>query len=202
MPGSIAPGRVPMHSPSRAVKPMRGVDALAVLHRAHAGAAAEVRDDDPPVGDLGRDLGQHRGDVLVGDAVEAVPLHAAVQSSRGSGTTVATGAWPRWKPVSKQATCGTSGIRSKIASMGARLCGWCSGASGVSPFSSARISPRDHGRAAEARAAVDDPVAHADDAAAAGTSTAARPRACRWRRGRRGPTGPASRRPASSPYRP
>ena len=35
----------------------RAVDALAVLHRAQAGAAAEVGDDHAPVGDLGRDLG-------------------------------------------------------------------------------------------------------------------------------------------------
>ena len=61
----------------------RGVDALAVLQRAQAGAAAQVRDDDPPVGDLGRDLRQDRGDVLVGDAVEAVPLDAALAEFAG-----------------------------------------------------------------------------------------------------------------------
>ena len=54
----------------------RAVDALAVPHRAEAGAAAEVRDDDASVGDLGRDVRQHRRDVLVRQAVEAVALHA------------------------------------------------------------------------------------------------------------------------------
>ncbi len=50
--------------------------------------------------------------------METVALHARVaQISRGSGTSSATGGCPRWKPVSKQATCGTPGRRSKTASM-------------------------------------------------------------------------------------
>ena len=60
----------------------RAVDALAVLQRAQAGAAAQMRDDDAAVGDLGRDLRQHRGDVLVREAVEAVALHAAAARDR------------------------------------------------------------------------------------------------------------------------
>ena len=51
---------------------------LPLLHRAEAGAAAEVRDDHAAVGDLRRDLGQDRGDVLVRQAVEAVALHAGL----------------------------------------------------------------------------------------------------------------------------
>ena len=54
----------------------RTVHALAVLHRAHAGAAAEMRDDHAAAGDLRRFLRQHRGDVLVGQPVEAVALDA------------------------------------------------------------------------------------------------------------------------------
>ena len=38
--------------------------------------------------------------------------------------------------MSKQATCGSFGLRSNSARIGARLCGWCSGASGTY-FSSA-----------------------------------------------------------------
>ena len=46
--------------------------------------------------------------------MKAVALHAAARRDRaGSGTSSATAGWPRWKPVSKQATCGTSGMRSK-----------------------------------------------------------------------------------------
>ena len=57
-------------------EPERAVDALAVSHRAQAGAAAEVRDDHAAVGDLGRFLRQHRGDVLVRQPVEAIALDA------------------------------------------------------------------------------------------------------------------------------
>ena len=51
---------------------------LPLLQRAQAGAAAEVRDDHAAVGDLRRDLRQHRRDVLVREPVEAVALHARV----------------------------------------------------------------------------------------------------------------------------
>ncbi len=54
----------------------------------------------------------------------------------GSANACATGGCPRWNAVSKQATCGSCGRRSSSARIGARLCGWCSGASGMY-FSSA-----------------------------------------------------------------
>ena len=44
----MAPGRVPMQRPSSAVNPKRAVDALAILQRAQARTAAEVRDDHAP----------------------------------------------------------------------------------------------------------------------------------------------------------
>ena len=67
-----------MQSPSRAVKPRGVIDALAVAHGAQARATSQVRDNDAAVRDLGRDLRQGAGDVLVREAVKAVALHAGV----------------------------------------------------------------------------------------------------------------------------
>jgi hypothetical protein len=50
-------------------------DALAIDHRRHAGAIAQMADDDAAVGLLAV-LRQHAGDVLVRNAVEAVALRA------------------------------------------------------------------------------------------------------------------------------
>ena len=47
-PGSIAPQRVPIARPSSAVKPIVVATLRPPLHRAHAGAVAQVRDDRPP----------------------------------------------------------------------------------------------------------------------------------------------------------
>ena len=55
----------------------RAVDALQVLHRAEAGAAAQVRDDHAAVRDLGRHVRQHGRDVLVREPVKTISLHAA-----------------------------------------------------------------------------------------------------------------------------
>ena len=68
----------------------RGIDALSRVQRAQARAAAEMRDDHTAVGDLRRDLGKRRRDVLVGEPVEAVALHARVADFLGSGTSSAT----------------------------------------------------------------------------------------------------------------
>jgi hypothetical protein len=57
-------------------EPERRVDAPGVLHRAQAGAAAEVRDDHPAVGDVGCDVRQGRRDVFVRQPVKTVALHA------------------------------------------------------------------------------------------------------------------------------
>ena len=103
----------------------RAVDALAVAQRAQAGAAAEVRHDHAAAGDLRRHLRQHRGDVLVGQAVKAVALNARVADLfRAAAPDRPPRMWPRWKLVSKHATCGTCGqARACTASMAARLCG-------------------------------------------------------------------------------
>ena len=89
-----------------------------------------MRDDDPAGGDLRRDLGQALGDVLVAEAVEAVAADALVVERARQCVAVGVGRMARWKAVSKQATCGTSGAISIARRIGARLFGWCSGASG------------------------------------------------------------------------
>ena len=53
----------------------RAVDALPAPQRAHARAAAEVRDDHASGGDLRRHFRQDRGDVFVRQPVEPVALH-------------------------------------------------------------------------------------------------------------------------------
>ena len=85
------------------------LDAAAGGERAHRGAAAEVGDDHPAAGDLRRDLGEAVGDVLVAEAVEAVAADALVVEGARQGVAVGVSGWPRWKAVSKQATCGRSG---------------------------------------------------------------------------------------------
>ena len=77
-PGSSAPQRVPIGSPSTAVKPIVRRHAASGLHRAHARAVAEMQHDRPARGRGRIQVREHGGDVLVGQAVEAVPLHAGV----------------------------------------------------------------------------------------------------------------------------
>ena len=64
------------------------LDAAAGEQRAHRGAAAEVGDDHPAAGDLGRDLGEAAGDVLVAEAVEAVAADALVVERARQGVAV------------------------------------------------------------------------------------------------------------------
>ena len=64
----------------------------------------------------------------------------------------------RWKAVSKQATCGRPGAFSSAARIGARLCGWCSGASGREPLEFLQQRRRDALRPVMRRAAMDDAV--------------------------------------------
>ena len=59
------------------------VDAPSVAQGAQAGTAAQVGDDDALPRDLGRELRQDGRDVLVGEAVEAVPLHAGIADLAG-----------------------------------------------------------------------------------------------------------------------
>ena len=69
-----APGRVPMQSPSSAVNP----NVLSILfplsQSAHTRAASEMSDDDAPVSDLGRNLGQNGSDIFVGQSMKAISL--------------------------------------------------------------------------------------------------------------------------------
>src|SRR5262250_2255292 len=76
----------------------------------------------------------------------------------------------RWKAVSKQATCGTSGAVSNKMWIGSRLCGWCSGARGTnfSNFASTWGSTR---RSRVLLAAVQDPVADCHELVAFTTLT-------------------------------
>ena len=73
--------------------------------------------------------------------MEAVAAHALVveELAAAQQQSVCAGC-PRWKAVSKQATCGMSGSISAASRIGARLCGWCSGASGASAVSRARMA--------------------------------------------------------------
>ena len=77
-PGSSWPGRVPIGRPSSAVKPIVLSTLLPLAQPAHRGAAAEMRDDHPAAGHVGRHVAQPLGDIFVGEAVEAVAAHALV----------------------------------------------------------------------------------------------------------------------------
>jgi hypothetical protein len=79
MPGSMLPGRVPHEQAVEGGKPHRAADAAAVAHRAHAGTAAEVGDDHPAAGNRWRDDWQGAGNVLVGQPVETVAAHTALE---------------------------------------------------------------------------------------------------------------------------
>jgi hypothetical protein len=61
----------------------RAIDALAVLERAEARTAAEVRDDHAAGCDLGSDARQGARDVFVRDAVKSVALHAGAANLGG-----------------------------------------------------------------------------------------------------------------------
>ena len=66
--------------------------------------------DRPARGRARVELRQHRGDVLVGQAVEAVAAHARVASAPAAARRSARPAGcVRWNAVSKHATCGSSG---------------------------------------------------------------------------------------------
>ena len=73
---------MPIGRPSTAVKPIVLATLRPAHHRAHAAAVAEVGDDGAAGRGLRIELRQHVGDVLVGQAVEAVAPHAAVGDRR------------------------------------------------------------------------------------------------------------------------
>jgi BON domain len=64
------------HQPIDRGKAHRRGDAAAILDRAQAGTVAEMGDDEPAAGAIGRDLRQCRDDVFVGQAVKSVAPHA------------------------------------------------------------------------------------------------------------------------------
>ena len=85
-----------------------------------------------PLGDVRRDLAQPLGDILVGQAVKAVAAHAFVVEPLGDRVVVgdrAVAAMERGVEAGDLRQ-----IRKALAAatrIGARLFGWCSGASGT-----------------------------------------------------------------------
>ena len=74
----------------------------------------------------------------------------------------------RWNAVSKQATCGSSGARFSSSRIGARLCGWCSGASGTNFCSRSTMRRVQAHRRGELGAAMHDAVSDRGQPLAAG----------------------------------
>ena len=82
------------------------VDAAAVPHGAHAGAIAEMGDDDPAARQPDRSRaggGRHNRRTGRESRSAGCLRHEAARQ----GERVATSGWARWKAVSKQATCGS-----------------------------------------------------------------------------------------------
>ena len=127
-------------------------------HRAHRGAAAEVGDDHPAAGDLGGHLGQAVGDILVAEAVEAVAADALVVERARQRVAVGVRRVVAVEGGVEAGDLRHAGAVSMARRIGARLFGWCSGASGSSaqPVEDVRV---DQHRPVEVRAAVHDPVA-------------------------------------------
>ena len=125
--------RVPIIRPSTAVKPIVEATLRPSLHRAHRRPVAEMRDDDAAARRARIDAGQRVRDVLVGEAVEAVAAHAPVGDRRGSANACVT---PGCAAVERRCRSRRPAARrarpSRSPRIGARLCGWCSGASGTS----------------------------------------------------------------------
>ena len=162
------PGRVPMQSPSSAVKPSVLSTLLPPFSAHRLAPLPRCATMTRPVGDVGRHLGQHRGDVLVREAVEAVALDAALADRLGQRDQFGDG---RLAAVEARVEAGhlrhAGQLRRLTASMAARLCGWWSGASGISSRRSSSTSGVTTTGRAYVGAAVDDPVADAEHARAA-----------------------------------
>ena len=149
----------PSRRPSSGGEAHRARDALAGAQGAQARAVAEVAHDGPARGRARVVRGQHRGDVLVGQPVESVAAHAGVvQLGRdrealrdvrdwSSGTTCRS-----TRPAADRA-----GARA-ASEIGARLLGWCSGASGTSFFEHGDHVAVDPHRLGVIRPAVDHAV--------------------------------------------
>ena len=137
-PGSSEPQRVPIGRPSTAVKPIVLATLRAGLERAHARAVAEVQHDGAAARRAARRAAAapRRCTRRTGRGSRSAARPRSC-SSAGSANICASSGCVRWNAVSKQATCGSSAAARAAARIGARLCGWCSGASGTS-FSSAR----------------------------------------------------------------
>ena len=181
----------------------RAVDALAVLQRAQARAAAQMRDDHAAVGDLRCHLRQHRGDVLVRQAVEAVALDAgAAEIARAAAPArrppaARDGSWCRSRRPAARRAAARSPPRSPPG---------CT-ADGAVPAARARADPRapaacHQRRTGEVRAAMDDAMADAEHARAAVAASGAMRRDDRAPCGRRARSRPAADRRRVHPRRP
>ena len=116
----------------------RARDAPAGLQRAHARAVAEVaarRSCRPPPARRAAAAPRRCIRTTARGSRSAARRRRAARP--GCAKRCATSGFVAWNAVSKHATCGSSGGRSSSERIGARLCGWCSGASGTS-FSSSR----------------------------------------------------------------
>ena len=132
------------------------LDAAAVEQRAHRGAAAEMGDDHPAARrSPGATVGEAAGDVLVGEAVEAVAADALVVEGARQGVAVGCAAVAAVEGGVEAGDLRQRRVDLRVTSAdGARLCGWCSGASGSSAVSRARMSGVDAHRPVEVGAAV------------------------------------------------
>ena len=119
-----------------------------------------MRDHDPAVRNFRRDLAEPSSDVFVGQAVKAVAANALHIERVGIAKRSATSGWPRWKAVSKHATCGSCGCRCRIADR-RQVVRLMQGASGRNARAG-RPLVADNRRRAVVGAAVNDPVADDD----------------------------------------
>jgi hypothetical protein len=101
---------------------------------------AEVQYDGPARRRLRVVVGQHARDVFVRDAVESVAQHAAFRDRLWKCKPLGDRRLVAMERGIEARDLGNAGVRSRIALIGARLCGWCSGASGTY-FSRARMIP-------------------------------------------------------------
>ena len=137
-PGSIWPQRVPIGTPSSAVKPMVLSHAAAVVDGAQRGAVAEMRDHDAP--------GGQRGVAPRPGCARCIRRTGRGSRSGGCRGRRSPAAGRRCRPprhgrggrrCRSRRPAARRGSARAAAAMPARLCGWCSGASGTSARSRA-----------------------------------------------------------------
>ena len=116
-------------------------------------------DDHVLARDLRRDRAQLAGDVFVGEAVEAVAPHALVVIGARQRERVGDEGMAAVEGGVEAGDLRRPGKASIAASMPAMLCGWCSGASGMSARSFASVASSIRIGSASCRPAVDDAMA-------------------------------------------